>query len=88
MDEALKEEKSLRDGSWSESIAVGNMSFIESTRTQLGLFSKDRFKEEYEGQTVLREEISPYSTHFDSKKGTLSPENSRFWEENAYESIG
>ena len=84
VEEALKEEESRREASWSESIAVGNREFIEGTQAQLGVLATGRRMEEANGQFVLREEVNSYSAHFDPEKGPLNPENSYFWNDNAY----
>ena len=80
VDEVLKEESSRCEASWSESIAVGNIAFIEATQAQLRVFSTDYRIEETNSQVVLREEV----IHFDPEKGPLSPENSYFCDDNAY----
>lgn len=87
VDEALKEEVSRREATWSESIAVGKKAFIEATQAQLGMLTTGRRIEESNGTFVLREEANPYSAHFDPKKGPLSSKNSYFWDDNAYKTV-
>jgi len=84
VEEALGEEESRREASWSESIAVGSRDFIEATRADLGLTINEGRVKEKSGQFALREEVNAYNTHFDPKKGPLRPENSLFWNDNAY----
>ncbi|MDH3973582.1 MAG: transposase [Deltaproteobacteria bacterium] len=88
VEEALKKEESRREASWSESIAVGTRSFIERTRAQLGLTANNGRLKEKGDQYVLREEVNAYSVHFDPKMGALSPENSYYWNDNAYITTG
>lgn len=87
VDEALKEEESRREATWSESIAVGSRDFVKETRAQLSGRAIGSRVEENKGQCVLREEVNPYSAHFDPEKGPLSPKNSYIWDDNLYKSV-
>ncbi len=87
VEEALKEDESRREATWSESIAVGGIDFVEATRSQLIGRAIGSKVEERHDQFVLHEESIPYSTHFDPEKGPLSPKNSYFWDNNAYKSV-
>jgi REP-associated tyrosine transposase len=70
-----------RESSWSESIAVGSVGYVEYIRTRLGLKRNGRVIEEQEfGRCVLREEPEPYNAVFAPKNERLRPENGYFWD--------
>ena len=70
-----------RENCWTESIAVGGISFIAETKATLGCKGMGRRIEvEHIDRCVLREESASYVADFDPEKATLSPENSYFWD--------
>ena len=68
IEEALTSEEQVRERKWSESIAVGNKSFIETTMKRLGIKALGRKvfgnKEGFE----IREQTVPYKANFTLKK--------------------
>ena len=42
VDEALRREKGVREGWWSEAIAVGNLNFVEAVKSELGFRAAHR----------------------------------------------
>jgi len=52
---------------WSESIAVGDRTFVEDVMDRLGVKAMDREIAEDSGSAVLREPKIPYSVSFDPK---------------------
>ena len=79
VDEALGDGNTVRDGKWSESIAVGSRKFVERTIQELGIRAKGRIVREREGQFELREPQTYYQAHFEVKKRDIGPENAYYW---------
>jgi len=82
IEEAIVAVGQLRDGKWSESIAVGSESFIMMTKDKLGIKAKGREVVCEEGSYALRESPAPYSSILGHENDDLSPENAYFWEHN------
>jgi len=82
IEEANGAEGQLRDGKWSESIAVGSESFVMMTKEKLGIKAKGR---EVVGQGesyVLRESPAPYDSILRHENDVLRPENAYFCDHN------
>jgi len=79
LDETIRNNSLRRQVAWTESIAVGNESFISETKLILASRSVGRSIHERNGLLELREPSVSYSTHFDPQKGVLRPENTYFW---------
>jgi putative transposase len=79
--EALSRESLVREGNWSEAIAVGNLNFIEKVKSELGSKAAHREVTQLEATHVLREEGEAYGRNFGGKAEPLSLENTRFWNE-------
>ncbi len=77
---AMKGDGNVRDSKWTESIAVGDLTFIKDTMALLGAKAMYREITKEDGISVLREPRIPYRSSFDPKTGPLSPENSYFWD--------
>jgi putative transposase len=60
VDEALKEEKKVRDGRWTESVAVGSKEYVGAIKEKLGALFLRRRIEGRDGQYELREPQGPY----------------------------
>jgi len=54
-----------REGKWSESLAVGNVGFVERLQQRLGIQAAGRKSGEDGGAYVLREPAIAYNAHFD-----------------------
>jgi putative transposase len=79
VNQALYENTSKsRDAAWSESVAVGNNSFLEVIKSKLNGNHKRKIEPTGEHNT-LREDIPPYNTLFEGKKGTLSQINTNLF---------
>ena len=85
--ESLANEKNSRQTQWTESIAVGNSSFIETIKKQLGILAGGRKVLEKDGGFQLREEVETYIAHSDTKMDDIDPKNSYIWDDNAYKSV-
>ena len=77
---AMEGAGSVRDSKWSDSIAVGDLTFVKDAMDRLGAKTMYREIVEEDGISVLRESKIPYSVSFDPKTGPLSPKNSYFWD--------
>ena len=77
---AMEGAGSVRDSKWSDSIAVGDLTFVKDVMDRLGAKTMHREIVEEDGISVLRESKIPYSVSFDPKTGPLSPKNSYFWD--------
>lgn len=64
---------------WTESIAVGSKSFIETIREKLGILSKGRKIIENDGGFHLREETGTYIANNEGKKANIDAENTYLW---------
>ena len=79
IEEALAWREHEREGKWSESIAVGNKSFIETTMKRLGVKALGRKMYGNSEGFEIREQAVPYRANFAPESGTLSPKNIYFW---------
>jgi putative transposase len=82
IEEAIGAEGQLRDGKWSESIAVGSESLVMMTKEKLGIKAKAREVLGEDGSYALRESPAPYSTFLGHENVVLRPENAYFWDHN------
>ncbi len=70
-----------RCADWTESIAVGSLSYVTEVQNRLGSAVIKRSVEESctDGVYLLREEDSPYNPHSDPENGVLSAQNALLW---------
>ena len=66
---------------WSESIAVGSLSFVEKVQNQLGFKAAHRDVIEVQGSYVLREPAQAYAGKIVGEKAALSSENTLVWDQ-------
>ena len=83
LEQALLDEREGRDDRWSEALAVGSLSFVESVKSELGGKAPHRAVEHTDGAYALRERSEPYGGNFSGKSEQLRPENTFFWNENS-----
>lgn len=69
-----------RNGSWSESVAVGSEEYVRQAKEELGRRAEGRDLVSEDGCWVLRESAVSYSAVFQPEKVDLSIENRPFWE--------
>jgi len=79
VEEALKSKEKKREKRWSESVAVGGLSFVEHIKTELGSRGFGRSIISSAERHELRESQLSYRGHFRGKMGPLSYENSLPW---------
>ena len=70
-----------RDGKWTESIAVGSKSFIETTIKRLGIKARGRKIFGNDKSYELREPAVPYRANFTPENGVLRLQNTYFWDD-------
>jgi hypothetical protein len=80
VDEILMSGEPARESKWTESLAVGNIKFIGKVREKLGIRAAGREIIESGASHELREPSVSYNYDFGVKNGTLSPENTYFWD--------
>ena len=79
IEEALVSREHVRERKWSESIAVGNRSFIETTMKRLGVKALGRKVYGNNEGFEIREQGVPYRADFAPQSAGLSPKNTHFW---------
>jgi hypothetical protein len=82
VEDALRRQIVVREGRWSEAIAVGSLSFVEKVKGELGFKAAHREVIEAGGMYALREESEAYGSHFGGESEALRLENARFWNQN------
>ena len=80
VDEILRSGETARESKWTESVAVGNKKFIGKVREKLGVRAAGRDIIKSGASYELKEPGVSYSYDFGVKNGTLSPENTYFWD--------
>jgi putative transposase len=70
VEQALEGAPAVRDGRWSEAIAVGSLAFVETVKNDLGVKARHRDVIEADGRYTLREPAEAYA----GKKDVLSVE--------------
>jgi len=81
-DDSLSKGLSRRETRWTESIAMGDESFVEGIKESLGARAIGRKAIRKDTGFQLRESLEPYNTLFTPEKGVLRIENRRFWNVN------
>jgi putative transposase len=81
VEQALENGRALRDGRWSESIAVGSLTFVETVKNDLGVKATHREVIEADGTYTLHEPPEAYVAKFTVKNDALRLENTVLWDE-------
>jgi len=79
VEEALKMKEEIRERKWSESVAVGDLAFVEKVKAELGGRALGRNIVSSVGADELREQQVPYNDDFHPENMPLSIENRLFW---------
>ncbi len=82
VEETLKAKNYVRESKWSQSIAVGSKSFVESIKEKLGIRAKGRKVADSKDLYHLREAQAAYNSNFTSENGVLSAKNTYYWSVN------
>ena len=80
VEEYLGDENKGRQDQWTESIAVGGRSFVETVKSLLGFRAKGRDVLESGEGYQLREGAARYKALFGAEKGDIGHENTYLWE--------
>ena len=80
VDSCLSNGDNVRDGKWTESIAVGSESFIKQVKVLMGGMAMGRKTLESGESFQLREVQYPYIAHFGVKKSDIGPQNTYVWD--------
>ena len=80
VNESLSRPNNLRQKQWTESIAVGSKSFVETIKEKMGILAKGRKMLENDGAFHLREERESYIVDYGSKKVDIEGQNSYYWD--------
>ena len=75
----LKRKNLQRQKQWTESIAVGSESVVDTVKDKLGIRAKTRTVHPGNDNYQLREVADPYNTIFHAENEALSVKNSLFW---------
>jgi hypothetical protein len=73
------------DDRWSEAIAVGSLTFVESVKNELGFEASHRDMIEENGSYALREPAEAYGVKFTAENETLTSQNTFLWDQNVDE---
>ena len=75
----LKGSSLKRQRKWTESVAVGSESFIDTLKDKLGLRARSRMVHQDNKIYQLREAVDPYNAIFRAQNDVLSTKNALFW---------
>jgi putative transposase len=78
--EELTINNSVRDKTWSESLAVGSEDFVEKVQTLLNTKATNREITEMADKHALREQSARYHSDFGAKNTGLRLNNRHFWD--------
>ena len=78
VDSYINDSISSYDSKWSESIAVGNKSFVDEVFHKLGNRARKRKVTEKAGSYLIKEPGISYNSHFGGKMGLLRAKNEHF----------
>ena len=78
----LEDGDCVREGKWTQSIAIGGERFVENTKQQLGIRAKGRKVVEAGAAYELREPQVSYLANLGLKNDDIGAENTYFWDVN------
>ena len=81
IEEALRNNSSIRESKWVKSVSVGSKEFVEMTKEKLGFQVKGRSVSQSGDNYQLREQQTAYSPLFTRENSSLSDDNTYFWNE-------
>ncbi len=79
IEDSLGRGNSLRDGKWTESVAVGSEAFVSATKDTLGDKGEGRVVVGSDGSYELRESPTAYRGIFGHENEVLRPQNEFYW---------
>lgn len=66
---------------WSEALAVGSLTFVETVKNELGFKASHRDVIEWNGSHALREPAEAYGRKFADESEALTSQNAFLWDE-------
>jgi len=81
LNEELAIDDNTRDKIWTESLAVGSVTFVEKVQTLLGAKANNRQVAVIGDKYALREESARYNSFFGGENSGLRADNEYFWGE-------
>ena len=79
IEETLSGSNRLRDGKWTESVAVGSEAFVTATKETHGDRGEGRAVIGGDGSYELRESPAAYNSILGRQNDVLRPQNEYFW---------
>ena len=76
----LEDGDCVREGKWTQSIAVGTQGYVEKTKQKLGIRAKGRKVVETGEAYQLREPQVSYPSNFGFENDDIGAENTYFWD--------
>jgi putative transposase len=81
LSDELEINNSTRDMAWTESLAVGNQSFVDEVKSLLGTKAGNRKVVISGDKHILRESRARYNVHLDTEKSSLRADNRFLWDD-------
>lgn len=88
IEEALRNGKNVRQSKWTKSVAVGNKSFVERVKVDMGALAIGKKIRKTGDVYYLREDSAAYRANFDTKNDDIGPINTHLWMINNNKSDG
>ena len=76
----LEDGACVREGKWTQSIAIGSEKFVKKTKQEFGIRAKDRKVVEARTAYQLREPQVAYPANFGLENDDIGAENTYFWD--------
>jgi hypothetical protein len=80
VEEFLEDGACVREGKWTQSIAIGSENFVKKTKQEFGIRAKDRKVVEAGTAYQLREPQVAYSANFGLENDDIGAENTYSWD--------
>jgi putative transposase len=80
MEAFLEDGAGVREGKWTQSIAIGAEAFVEKTKREFGMRGRDRKVVKAGSVYQLREPQVSYPAHFGLENDDIGAENIYFWD--------
>ena len=77
--EALRNGKNVPQSKWTTSVTVGNKSFVEGVKAEMGALAIGKKIRKTGNVYHLREDSAAYRANFDTKNDDIGPKNAHFW---------
>lgn len=88
IEEALRKGKNVRGSKWTKSVAVGDKSFVERVKVDIGAFAIGKKIRKTGDVYHLREDSAACRANFDTKNDDMGPIYTHLWMINNNKSVG